>query len=185
MTWSSQRKKVLVLVGIMLLTIHLILTGIYSLPDKPVPLSLRQMSNSYTVPFFHQGWQLFAPNPPRYQGVLKALVMSNGQMDSVIVGAYVTAPKHYRVKRVVNRLSKQLSYDMSKNLYFKDDLVQYDLVQSGTAFKSLVYFIGMQEQIEKGVKPDSLQLIYDLYIVPKAPQQVEEPKVYTFPWFEI
>ncbi|NQX91684.1 MAG: hypothetical protein HRT74_06090 [Flavobacteriales bacterium] len=181
----EQRKKLMVLAGLGLLFVHFILTNIYCLPDRKVPLSIRQASNLYSVPFFHQGWQLFAPNPPRYQGKMRAVVMSKGKQDSILVGNYTTAPEHYRVKRVVNRLSKQLASDMSKNLYFEDDVIQYDVVQSGTAFKSLVYFIGMQEKIDKGVRPDSIQLIYDLYMIPMPPEDMEAPKVYTFPWFEI
>jgi hypothetical protein len=48
-----------------LLALHTALLAAYTLPEAWVPPPLRALATAHARPLFHQGWTLFAPDPPR------------------------------------------------------------------------------------------------------------------------
>lgn len=48
-----------------LLAVHFALLACYTFPRRWVPDRLHFWSVTYVRPLFHQGWDLFAPDPPR------------------------------------------------------------------------------------------------------------------------
>ncbi len=59
---------------LVLLGMHLVLLAAYTGPARWVPPVLRAWSMAYVRPLFHQGWDLFAPDPPRCSCTLHAKV---------------------------------------------------------------------------------------------------------------
>lgn len=51
---------------------HILLLAAYTGPERWVPPRLRAWSVAWVRPLFHQGWDLFAPDPPRCSCVLQA-----------------------------------------------------------------------------------------------------------------
>lgn len=172
--------------GLLLLVGHFVLVGVYCLPDQSQLNAVRPLSNTYTVPFFHQGWQLFAPNPPAFQGRLKALCSVHGDLIEISPGESNSLPDHYRIERIIHRLQKQLENEMRKNLYYDDnDSIQYDLVLDSWSHSELLYFIGKQVEREHGVLPDSVKWTLVLDRIPKYPEDKNDQRTYSFPWHEV
>ena len=174
------------LIGLLLLVGHFVLVGVYCLPDQQPLEPLRPLSNKYTVPFFHQGWQLFAPNPPAFQGDLTAVCSVNGRFIDVALGESEDLPEHYRVDRIIHRLQKQLENEMRKNLYYDEtDSLQYDLVLNSWSHSELLYFLGKQVEREHGTLPDSVQWTLVLNSIPRYPEDKNAQRIYLFPWYGV
>ncbi|MDA0882430.1 MAG: hypothetical protein O2984_03875 [Bacteroidetes bacterium] len=184
---SNKSLRIFTLVGLLFLLFHFLLTFVYCFPEKPVAESLRQSSNEYMVPFFHQGWQLFAPDVPLYHGRVYFKTMP-ASFDTAWVpfGSNKAVSEHWKLNYAANRLSLMLMADMKKDLYFSGDTMKYDLVQNGRGYLSFVYFAGELQRAKTGSRPDSIQIKLDV-IYPETPEgaPLNENLSYIFPWFEL
>lgn len=173
--------------GLLFLSIHFLLTLVYCFPEKAVAETLRQSSNEYMVPFFHQGWQLFAPDVPLYHGKVYFKTMpASFETSWVPFGGNSAVSEHWKLDYAANRLSLMLMADMKRNLYFEGDSAKYDLIQKGRGYLSFIYFAGEMQRAKTGVRPDSIQIKLEV-IYPKSPEgtPLNENLSYIFPWFEL
>ena len=173
------------LLGLGLVMLHFVLVTSYCLPDQKIPETLRMVSNEYCVPFFHQGYQLFAPDPPPYQGILQINCMKNGVIHLMEPGVSSRLPDHFRLPRTADRLVIEMMADMRKNLYYDSDTLRYDLVQHGRGYLALIYMCANQYEMVHGVKPDSIQFNLDLLMVPENTDSLPQYQPYNFPWYAI
>ncbi|HMQ76254.1 MAG TPA: hypothetical protein PKE21_09895 [Flavobacteriales bacterium] len=60
------------LLPVVLLGAHVLLVAGYTAPERWVPPLWRAWSMAVVRPLFHQGWDLFAPDPPRCSCTLEA-----------------------------------------------------------------------------------------------------------------
>ncbi|MEO8867343.1 MAG: DUF5819 family protein [Bacteroidia bacterium] len=63
----------------MFLTIHVVFTLVYTLPDTIISSSLKQKSSVYINPLFNQGWALFAPTPQVNKKVYVSYLQDNNE----------------------------------------------------------------------------------------------------------
>lgn len=173
------------LIGLVLVAIHFVLVFSYCLSDQNLPETLRMASNEYCVPFFHQGYQLFAPDPPPYQGFLEVHCMKNGELETIIPGVSDALPEHFRLPRTADRLVIEMMADMRKNMYYAGDSLKYDVVEHGRGYLALVYMCATQYEQLHGHKPDSVQFNLDLLMIPANSDSLPSHLPYKFPWYAI
>lgn len=57
-------KKILFIVGAGVFCLHFMMTILHNVPEKYISARAESYSHLWCYPFFHQGWALFAPEPP-------------------------------------------------------------------------------------------------------------------------
>lgn len=171
--------------GLLIVVIHFSLVITYCFPDQKFPESMRMVSNEYCVPFFHQGYMLFAPDPPAYHGMLHVNCMKNGELTVLEPAVSKVLPDHFRLPRTADRLIIEMMADMRKNLYFEDDSLNYSVVGHGRGFLALVYMSATQFEQEHGSKPDSIRFKLDLVMIPESSDSLPKVQPYNFPWYAI
>lgn len=62
---SSTYKRRASLIALAVFVLHFGFAVLYLLPGSWLPYKAKQVVYHYTVPLFHQNWQLFAPVPPK------------------------------------------------------------------------------------------------------------------------
>ena len=107
-------------VFVLFLTIHVLFTLLYVLPDNIVPASLKQKSSVYINPLFNQGWALFAPTPQVNKKVYVSYLQENKQWSvwQNPFKHYVEAHQQHRFtanQKIVLMQSSTLHY-----LYFEN-----------------------------------------------------------------
>lgn len=103
------------------LTIHVLFTVLYVLPDNIVPVSLKQKSSVYINPLFNQGWALFAPTPQVNKKVYVSCLQTNNQWS-----AWENPSKHYLVAHQQHRFTANQKIVLMQSstlhyLYFENE----------------------------------------------------------------
>lgn len=184
---SKKTIRLLVVFALLFLFFHFVMTLVYCFPNRKVPETFRQVSNEYMVPFFHQGWQLFAPDVPLYFGKVY-FKSSPAAFDTAWVpfGANAAVSEHGKLDYASNRMSLMLMADMKRDLYFEGDSIRYDLVQNGRGFLSFIYYAGELQRAKTGLRPDSIQIKLEvIYPENQNGEALNENLTYIFPWFEL
>lgn len=136
------------------------------------------------VPWFHQGWKLFAPDVPKYQVYLRYRVPQNGSW-----GAWQELHEldnqrgHSRINYMSKKIGTVLMYDLQKNSYLDDDGTrQYDRVTPATPYLRCLYFVTQYHKRLTGEQPDSIQMGLDIQFTPDYLSREEKPiSAFDFP----
>lgn len=156
------KKRTAVLVfflSVVLLSAHFILTGIYSFQMLPVPWQLRSFSNTYSAPFFHQNWKLFAPVVPEYSQQLYVRYYYNDEWTefqdvSEKFGFGATSKVEYMEQTTCSGLA----YQLANNMYWVNGEQRLDRVQQSLDYGRAVYFCERMLRFKGNIHADSLQL---------------------------
>lgn len=103
------------------LTIHVLFTLLYVLPDNIIPAYLQQKSSLYINPLFNQGWALFAPTPQVNKKVFVSYLQDNNRWSTLgnPFKHYLAAHQQHRFtanQKIVLMQSSTLHY-----LYFENE----------------------------------------------------------------
>lgn len=165
------------------LLFHFVCTLTYSLEYSP-PNRLTALRNQYMVPYFHQGWKLFAPDVPKDQYELEYRFSSEGAWSPWSSSEdFEGISNHSRLPYVAQKLELLLGIDMRRNLYFNEDSVlQYDLIVSDVPYMRVLYFAVRRHEILHQSRPDSVQLKMRVVFTPPFDgSAVEAPREFEFP----
>lgn len=174
-------------VGLLVFVNHFACTLAYSLPQLPLHPAVRQWTNTYMTPFFHQGWRLFAPDVPQRYYSLEVRAW-NGAIWSEFEVADDLQPvvDHMRVRSVSQKLMNYLGKDMQKGLYFVDGKAQYDRVIQQSAYHRLLYFAVRRYELLGHERPGRLQLRLRVRFTPDFRNgSRKDDLIYTFPAFDL
>lgn len=139
---------------------HFACTFVYSTSDLAYPRVVRDYAERYTVPFFHQGWKLFAPDVPKLRYELLYRYPLNGQWSSwEDTDELPGVTQHHRVGYMSRKLQMYLASDMRKNLYADSaGTLQYDRIVIAKPYYRSIYWVVRRHEILHGDRPDSVQL---------------------------
>lgn len=146
--------------GLVVLAFHFIMVGIYALDFVPLPAPVRSMSTSYTVPFFHQSWTMFAPEVPAYDVQLEFRVKANDHWKSWqdATSTYGYDSRH-RMEYIEQSICSGLSSVVANNLYYENGIQKLDAITKSFDYNKAVYFVyEMHERHVGSDIQDSLQL---------------------------
>lgn len=177
----------LVLALMAFLVFHFVCTLTYSLEWSP-PNRLTAVRNQYMVPYFHQGWKLFAPDVPATQYELTYRYSKDGAWsDWGESETFEPISSHPRLAYVAQKLQMYLAMDMRKNLTFNpDSTINYDLVVNDVPYMRVLYFAVRRHEMLTTQRPDSIQMRMNVLFTPsfesgeQQPAQFFEFPVYTF-----
>lgn len=152
-----------------MLAVHVALLACYTLPEPWVPAPLRALATAHARPLFHQGWTLFAPDPPRCACELQVGI---GEHDWRALDA---AQDHYLVTRMARNTAAYLdgARPFGDTLYVEPMLMQ--------ALHGLVRDIGREvpdlrfRAVQRCVTDDRRPLERTLRIVPVVPAKPPTP----------
>jgi hypothetical protein len=114
-----------------MLALHFGLLACYTLPQAWVPVRLHYWSVTYARPLFHQGWNLFAPDPPRCSCELQVGIGKDWRpLDA--------SQDHY----LVTRMSRNIVAYVDGAVPFGDTLYVEPLMEQ--AMRGLVRDIGRE-----------------------------------------
>lgn len=156
--------------------VHFALTTVYSFQYLPVPAAVREASHTYTVPFFHQNWKLFAPEVPVHDNQLEYRYAANGAWTgwSDASGSLGYAP-HGKIEYIEQVITGALAWQIANNLYQRNQRMQFDRIVQSFDYRRALYFTKQLHKQTTGHTPgDSLQLRVKFRFTP-APD-----KAYTF-----
>jgi hypothetical protein len=154
--------------ALFVLVMHFTLTLVYSIPDVKFPESLKQASNNYMVPWFHQGWKLFAPDVPNYQVFLRYKVPKEGKWGSwQEPHALDSFRNHSRVYYMSKKIGWMLMNDLQRNSYL-DSLGQrqYDRITPATPYLRCLYYVTQHHKRLHNEPLDSIQMGLDIQYAP-------------------
>lgn len=173
--------------GLLVFVNHFVSTLAYSLPQLPLHPAVRQWTNTYMTPFFHQGWRLFAPDVPQRYYRLEVRSWDGASWTEFEV-ADDLQPKvgHMRVRSVSQKLMNYLGKEMQKGLYFEDGKAQYDRVIQQSAYHRLLYFAARRHELLGREQAERLQLRLRVLFTPDFRDgSKKEDLTYTFPVFDL
>lgn len=156
----------LAIAGLGFLMLHFLITIVYTVHGLPVEGSVKSAVQSYMVPMFHQGWQLFAPDVPGYQNTLHYKVFDEGFWSDPIDASELSIIKHRKVPYATQKMAKELAFELSKKLYYDGDEPMLDKVKGTAKYYRSVNFCAMHWKHENGSFPDSIQIILGYITTP-------------------
>lgn len=180
--------RVFTVVGMLIFANHFVCTLAYSLPADRVPEGMRQWSNNYMVPFFHQGWRLFAPDVPQsYYGLNYRFKSADGWSSFEPCNDLHRLTSHIRVRSVSQKLLMYMGRGMQKGLYLDDEgNHQYDVVVHQSAYHRLLYYAAQRHAAIYGSRPDEIQLQMEVVFSSDFNSgERAEPLLYTFPVYNL
>jgi hypothetical protein len=150
------------------LALHALLLACYTLPATWVPAGLRALSIAYARPLFHQGWDLFAPDPPRCACELQVGLGEDWR-------ALDAAQDHYLVTRMARNLASYAegARPLGDTLYMEPLLWQ--------AMHALVRDIGREvpdlrfRAVQRCATDDRRPLERSTRVVPVVPMRIAVP----------
>lgn len=157
-----QRKFILrtvAILGILWLVVHFALTLIYSVRELKVPDMVRQVSDEYTIPLFHQNWKLFAPDVPEYDVQLFFSTSDSGIWSEFHdVSEFHGFGRHSNMETVEQSICGGLGWQVANNLYTTDLEMKFDRIVESGQYNKAVYFVEKMHDTGDLDMPDSLQL---------------------------
>lgn len=165
----------LTFLGLLVLVIHFSLTTIFNLREFVSP-SQREVADKYTFPTFHQDMKLFAPDLAMYTAQMESRAYLDGTWGQ---WTDISSESGYdggsRMERIEQGFVHQLSWEVTKNLYSKDGIKQFDKIERSTPYRNALYFaLRMQELYDGNDAFDSLQIRLNYRFTP-APSQKNNP----------
>ena len=165
----SSRIKIYAIVGTSVLMLHFILTVIYATDFLVLPRSVRQVSQAYTVPFFHQNWSMFAPEIPEHENELEYRFAQKGNWSSWRdVTAVHGFEKGSEMEYIEQSISSSLTRQIANNLIVKDGQYDFSTIQNSFDYnKALYYCLLLHEKSTGEVLRDSIQMRSKFIFTPK------------------
>jgi hypothetical protein len=142
------------------LFLHFGLTLIYNFQQLPVPGKIRNFSNAYCAPLFHQNWKLFAPDLPEYNVNLESRFYKNGQwLDWKDVSEGNGFAADGKMEYVEQSITSGLAYQVANNLYTANSRVQFDHIVESNEYHRAIYFAAeLARRVAVEDVGDSIQL---------------------------
>lgn len=175
------------------LLLHFALTLVHTLPDQVPTYPLRGIARTYMVPFFHQGWALFAPDVPQQQFDLDYRFRQSTETDwSDWQQADDLRPltSHPRAAQMVEKMLMLVARDLGNNLTFDNEgLPDYELITTAKPYFFAVYYTVRRHELIHGDRPEAIQLRLDVRhtLKPEWSRIANPPedRSFTFPPFEV
>jgi len=174
--------------AVVVITHHFACTFIYSTPDIGWQRRARDYAERYTVPFFHQGWKLFAPDVPNLHYALFYRHTTDGQWSSwEDTDALPGINAHQRIGYMARKLQMYLASDMRKNLYASPSgELQYDRIVVAKPYFRMVYWVVRRHEILYGNRPEAVQLRMDvIFAQPFEGGAPPETQAFEFPVYPL
>lgn len=166
---------------------HFVVTLIYAVDELPVHASVREHANRYSVPFFHQGWKLFAPDVPEIHYEVRYAVSAGDEWHPFRdVNELQGVSNHHRMAYTSQKLQMYLASELRRKLYFGDsaEIEGLDDVAQTAAYHRMVYYISKRHERANGVEPDSMLVTFWVHFAPEFQSgEVFESRSYEFPVF--
>jgi Family of unknown function (DUF5819) len=144
--------------GIILLT-HFTLTGIYSFQSLPVPETVRTVSNSYAIPFFHQNWKLFAPEMPNYDCFLWVRTKENLAWSTPFrISEKADCGYSSKVTYMEFAIANSLASELAANMYWENGQRNLSKVEQSLSYGRAVYFAERMCRRHLEMQTDSIQV---------------------------
>lgn len=139
---------------------HFAFTLLYQLPVNESEVPLKRIAYRYSVPFFHQTWKLFAPDVPEYDVQMHYSVHLtdgwSGWEDAAMSAGWGAGSV---VETLEQSMASGLTWDVARNVYYRNDSVQFDRVMNGFAFGRSVYFLhGLCKRVPHLQNADSVRI---------------------------
>jgi len=156
----STRLRWFTLVLLAALIGHFVLTIIYSLQGAPVPPPVREISNRYAIPLFHQNWKLFAPQVPEYDNQLEYRFQSpEGWSEWADVSGSHGYSRGSKAEYMEQTLTGALAWQLANNLYARNQRLELErIVNSFDYFRALHFTRRMHARHAFETAPDSIQM---------------------------
>jgi hypothetical protein len=127
---------------VVILTGHFILTALYNLQSAPVPELIRNASNRYTVPFFHQNWRLFAPAVPEYENQLEYRYPEDGAWtDWKDASAGNGFGPRSKTEYIEQTIAGALAWQIANNMYTRNQRKELDRIIQSFDYGRALYFV--------------------------------------------
>lgn len=168
----NKSTRILILVLSLAFTTHSVLTGIYAFQSAPFPAVVRELSNRYTIPMFHQNWKLFAPSVPEYDAQLHYRVkLDRGWTDWGDISRSNNFGHTSRVEYIEQSLTGALAWQIANNLYSRDQRMEFERIINSFDYGRALFFV-KKIHLRNGahIVPDSLQLRVQFTFTPPPAQ---------------
>jgi hypothetical protein len=138
----GRRLRLFTFSALAVVLLHFLITALYSLDYLPLPHALRSAVNSYTLPFFHQNWKLFAPSVPEYTVQLefrekKESLWTNWADVSQGCGFH----ERSKVEYMEQTINGGLAWQVANNMYTVNQVRQLDRVMESYDYNRAIYFL--------------------------------------------
>jgi Family of unknown function (DUF5819) len=169
--------------------VHFGLTSVYNLQQAKVPDSLRQLSNAYSAPLFHQNWKLFAPHIPEYSVDLEFRIPEGADWSAwqdVSFGNGHTS--HSKIEYMEQSMCTALAWQVANNLHQEAEGHEFDRITASFDYSRAIYFAHELYLRKTGIDlRDSMQLRLNFRFNPPMGMQeksgIDEPM--EFPVYQI
>lgn len=184
----NRRIQIVALAGTVFLLVHFALTFIYATDFLVLPRTMRQVSQAYTVPFFHQSWTMFAPEVPEHGTQLEYRCYENGAWST---WQDATTSHGFGERGVMEymeqSISSGLTQQVANNLYLENNRFVFSAIQNSYDYnKALFYCIRLHERMDGAELNDSIQLRSRFDFSPKFGSNGErEIKFLEYPAYKI
>ncbi len=179
--------RYLMLLAVAMFIHHFVVTVIYAVDELPVRASVREHAKNYSVPFFHQGWKLFAPDVPEIHYEIRCAVSEGGDWQPFVnVNDLEGVSTHTRMAYASQKLQMYLARELRRKLYFDDsgEIAGLDDVVQTAAYHRMLHYISKRHERANGVAPDSMLVTFWVHFAPEFQSgEVFESRSYEFPVF--
>lgn len=164
-----ETKAAALLAGLVFL--HFVFTVIYVTPNHYFPKAVNEIISAYMLPVFHQGWNLFAPDPPVQEKSMLFRFKSEGKWTKWLDPGKELLEQHDRWRlsnaNIEFRLHQNAAYRVWEEHYRAEELVAErglmshpeEMVLSSRGYRTARYYaFRFFEQTNDGSSADSVQL---------------------------
>jgi hypothetical protein len=176
--------RLIVLGGFTVFVLHFTLTGIYALPEAPVPETIRVVARKYSYPVFHQGWKLFAPDVPSCDFELAYKVYADGEWSGELsIDNLGGVPNHHKVEFSRHKISTLLAHGLGMECDDRASEATYrNRIYMTGAYYRAYYYVRRRIQLAQGGLPDSVALVLRRHSLPPFGGGTPEPPFEV--WFD-
>lgn len=165
---SGKAIRVFTITAVSALLFHFLMTAIYSLEYIPFPRAVRDAAFTYTLPFFHQNWKMFAPSVPEYTVQLEFREKKDSTWSSWGDASQSCGfDRRSRVEYMEQTISGALSWQVANNMYAVNKVRQLDRVMESYDYHRALYFIYSLKNRTGQQVGDSAQIRLSYRFTPK------------------
>lgn len=103
---------------------HFLMTAIYVTPRKYFPKWVNNLSIGYMWPAFHQGWSLFAPEPPVQEKMLEFRIKTNGEWQPWISPGMKNLGDHEKMRPSRANISFRIEQNIAYWIWNEKEIAQ-------------------------------------------------------------